>query len=60
MNAAAWRYSASSAARVERDSLEALCRAADALRYGVPVLGVTAVGRRWPARRSTSCWPRAS
>ena len=30
----------------ERDSLEALCRAADAgYRYGVPVLGVTAVGK---------------
>ena len=30
----------------ERDSLEALCRAADAgYRYGVPVMGVTAVGK---------------
>ena len=30
----------------ERDSLETLCRAADAgYRYGVPVLGVTAVGK---------------
>lgn len=30
----------------ERDSLEALCRAADAgYRYGVPILGVTAVGK---------------
>ncbi len=31
----------------ERDSLETLCRAADAgYRYGVPVLGVTAVGKQ--------------
>ena len=30
----------------ERDSLEALCRAADAgYKYGVPILGVTAVGK---------------
>lgn len=30
----------------ERDSLEALCRAADAgYRYGVPIMGVTAVGK---------------
>ncbi len=30
----------------ERDSLDALCRAADAgYRYGVPILGVTAVGK---------------
>ena len=43
----------------ERDSLETLCRAADAgYKYGVPVLGVTAVGKemeRTPRYFATAC-----
>ena len=43
----------------ERDSLETLCRAADAgYKYGVPVLGVTAVGKemeRTPRYFGTAC-----
>ena len=46
MNAAALAIQCFVGGAGERDSLEALCRAADAgYRYGVPVLGVTAVGK---------------
>ena len=46
MNAAALAIQCFVGGKGERDSLEALCRAADAgYRYGVPILGVTAVGK---------------
>lgn len=46
MNAAALAIQCFVGGAGERDSLEALCRAADAgYRYGVPILGVTAVGK---------------
>ena len=46
MNAAALAIQCFVGGAGERDSLEALCRAADAgYRYGVPVMGVTAVGK---------------
>ena len=46
MNAAALAIQCFVGGAGERDSLETLCRAADAgYRYGVPVLGVTAVGK---------------
>ena len=46
MNAAALAIQCFVGGAGERDSLEALCRAADAgYKYGVPILGVTAVGK---------------
>lgn len=46
MNASALAIQCFVGAPGERDSLETLCRAADAgYKYGVPVLGVTAVGK---------------
>jgi putative autoinducer-2 (AI-2) aldolase len=46
MNASCLAIQCFVGAKGERDSLEALCRAADAgYRYGVPVMGVTAVGK---------------
>ena len=46
MNASALAIQCFVGGEGERDSLEALCRAADAgYRYGVPVMGVTAVGK---------------
>ena len=46
MNASALAIQCFVGAAGERDSLETLCRAADqGYRYGVPVLGVTAVGK---------------
>ena len=46
MNAAALAIQCFVGGAGERDSLESLCRAADAgYRYGVPVMGVTAVGK---------------
>lgn len=46
MNASALAIQCFIGGKGERDSLEVLCRAADAgYRYGVPVMGVTAVGK---------------
>ena len=46
MNASALAIQCFVGGKGERDSLETLCRAADAgYRYGIPVLGVTAVGK---------------
>ncbi len=42
----------------EAQSLETLCRAVDAgERYGIPVLGVTAVGKEMARTTQSSCWP---
>ena len=59
MNASALAIQCFVGGKGERDSLEALCRAADAgYKYGVPILGVTAVGKemeRTPRYFSTAC-----
>lgn len=59
MNASALAIQCFVGAAGERDSLETLCRAADAgYKYGVPVLGVTAVGKemeRTPKYFSMAC-----
>lgn len=59
MNASALAIQCFVGGKGERDSLETLCRAADAgYRYGVPILGVTAVGKemeRTPRYFSTAC-----
>lgn len=59
MNASALAIQCFVGGKGERDSLETLCRAADAgYKYGVPILGVTAVGKemeRTPRYFSTAC-----
>lgn len=59
MNASALAIQCFVGSKGERESLETLCRAADAgYKYGVPILGVTAVGKemeRTPRYFSTAC-----